>query len=65
MGAKITNQRPNGTYDIEVTCDSCGLPIVYTDQYGMFCKDRCGYRESIKAKKTFDVMLKAFEKIMK
>jgi len=52
MTAKL---KKDGT--IEAICD-CGKPLVIMDEYGMFCKDKCGYQESIQAKKIVEDFIK-------
>ena len=41
MGAKI--EKIEG--GIGISCEYCGKPIVYSDENGVFCEDRCGYGE--------------------
>jgi len=35
---------------LKIACKHCGKPIVYSDEKGMFCEDRCNYRENREAK---------------
>ena len=35
-----------------ITCD-CGKPIVRANEFGMFCEDKCGMKESIKIAEDF------------
>lgn len=32
-------ENPDGTYNLDITCDICGKPITITNKYGMFCED--------------------------
>jgi len=48
--------------DIEVVCQECGKPIVFSDNYGMFCEDRCGYEKSKDVGDAFDKLFSFFEK---
>lgn len=45
---------------IEIHCEYCGKAIDYTDEFGMFCKNRCGYEESKKAAKKLKKLMKQF-----
>jgi len=39
-----------------VTCE-CGKPLTKVNEYGMFCDDMCGYKESIKASTLLDAII--------
>ena len=54
---KIT-PAPHGKIDIDVTCEKCGEPIITTDEYGMYCKNRCGEKENKEAAKRLPKILK-------
>jgi len=47
-----------GSIDVEVTRDVCGEPIIGSDQYGMYCKNRCHDAENKAAKKKVQAFLK-------
>lgn len=38
----------DGTCSVDFNC-KCGKPLTYSDKHGMFCEDKCGYEESVKA----------------
>jgi len=42
---------------LDVTCNKCGKPIVSACELGMFCEDRCGYKESVRGKRLVDGLL--------
>ncbi len=46
-GVKVTGTRaPNGGVDLYITCAECGEPLTVVNEYGMFCKNLCGYERS-------------------
>jgi len=60
-GGKITMMRkrepfkdkvtalPGGDVAIEIVCRECGKPLTVVNDYGLFCEDLCGFKESKKA----------------
>ena len=46
--------------NVTVTCDDCGKPIVSSNEYGMFCEDKCRLEESKKAKAKIEEFIGKF-----
>ena len=44
---KVT-ETPDGL-EVDVNCRECGKPITVSNQYGMFCENRCGIDKARKA----------------
>lgn len=45
-----------------VICDICGEPVEESNEFGMFCKNKCRLKEAKKASKQVKAMLKNFLK---
>jgi ribosomal protein L37AE/L43A len=43
--------------NVKATCDECGKDLVTSNIYGIFCEDKCGYEESVKAREQVMVMV--------
>jgi uncharacterized protein with PIN domain len=41
--------KKKGRIDAKVTCAKTGKPIVITNQYGMYCEDKCGLEQDKQA----------------
>lgn len=49
--------------EINPVCNKCGKPIVYSDKYGMFCEDKCGYTTSRMTYNVSEIIATALLKI--
>jgi hypothetical protein len=58
MGQKFT-QNPDGTENLEHTCDKCGGPITHATELGMFCDKKCGVEEARKGAAQGEALIKA------
>jgi len=47
-----------GNFDI--TCLTSGKPITISDEFGMWCEDKCNYQESIDATEELKNLLEIF-----
>ena len=57
-------EHEDGTISLDIVCEECGKPIVESNEFGMFCEDRCGYEESKKAGKKIEELIKMFTGII-
>lgn len=53
----IAKPAKGGGLNLEITCETCGKPIVTSDKYGMYCKDLHGRKEAIKAYRELNKMI--------
>jgi hypothetical protein len=54
MGKRIKQTftpHKGGGEDLSITCKICGEPIMQSNKYGMYCKNKCGEKED---KEAFD-----------
>lgn len=46
--------------DLDIFCSISGKPITITDNYGMWCEDKCEYEKSVEAQKMILEVLDKF-----
>lgn len=51
-----------GGVALSVKCSKCGGPIIGSDEYGFFCKNRCNEAENKKAYKQLKGLMSDFMK---
>ena len=46
--------------DLSLTCKICGEPITHSNEYGMYCENKCGIEDDKKAKEKIEKIFKRF-----
>ena len=39
----------DGSFNIDINCKICGEPIIQSNKFGMYCRNKCGMKDDMKA----------------